>query len=68
MCYYIHIRNPKQAMVMENGIIKFIGTDAQAEDYMTDATEVLDLEGSVVMPGIHDVHMHPLEVECVLIE
>lgn len=56
------ISNPKEALVMEDGIIKFVGSNAQAQQFMGPETVKLDLEGSVVMPGFHDVHMHPLEV------
>lgn len=47
--------------MIENGLIKFIGGNVDAEEFMTDDTEIIDLQGSAVIPGFHDVHMHPLE-------
>lgn len=52
--------NPKEAVVVEDGKIAFVGTTAEALARKTNHM-VMDLEGYVVMPGLHDVHMHPLE-------
>lgn len=49
-------------MVVENGIITFIGSSSEANEHIKEDTKVVDMEGSVIIPGIHDVHMHPLEV------
>ena len=49
------------AMAVTNGQIVAIGSE---EDVMTHAgksTRVTDLEGLMVMPGIHDTHLHPLD-------
>lgn len=60
----IYTVNPDQvwaeAMHVKNGKINFIGTNEEAEVMAKDA-EQIDLEGAFIMPGIHDVHMHPLE-------
>ena len=50
-----------EALVIEDGIITFVGLNKDAQSYINDDTKVIDLEGSFVMPGIHDVHIHPLE-------
>ncbi len=59
------------AMVVEGGKILFIGNDSTSKKWITDDTQVIDLKGKTVLPGIHDVHLHPLEaaseeVRCIL--
>lgn len=50
-----------EAMVIEDGAIAFVGSAEQAEKMATEDTRIIDLQGKFVMPGLHDVHMHPLE-------
>ncbi len=50
-----------EAVFFRNGVIEFVGSTAEAEAYIDDGTEVIDLGGAMVMPGIIDVHAHPLE-------
>ncbi len=61
----IYTVNPAQvwaeAMLVEDGIIKFVGTDEEAKNMASEDAAEVDLGGKMVMPGIHDVHMHPLE-------
>lgn len=52
---------PAEALVVQGGTIRFIGTSDEALLYLTCQSTVLDLQGSTVLPGIHDVHIHPLE-------
>lgn len=56
--------NPKEAVVTENGKILFVGSSPEAETFVQPDTEVIDLKKAVVLPGIHDVHVHPLEAGC----
>jgi hypothetical protein len=42
-------------------MIEFIGATEEALELASDEAELIDLNGKMVMPGIHDVHMHPLE-------
>ena len=37
-----------------------IDTAAAVADYIGDDTEVVDLAGRVVLPGFHDLHVHPI--------
>ena len=46
---------------MEDNTITFIGSDIDAENQADENAEFIDLDGGVVLPGFHDVHMHPLE-------
>ena len=50
-----------EAMIVENNTITFIGSDTEVENTADENAEYIDLEGALVLPGIHDVHMHPLE-------
>ncbi len=50
-----------QALAIKNGIIIFTGTNMGAKVYIDKKTRVDDLGGRLVLPGLHDVHMHPLE-------
>lgn len=71
----IYTVNDKQpwadAMVVQNGTILFVGDEATAKTYVNANTKIHNLEGSMVLPGLHDVHQHPMEasndeVTCIL--
>ncbi|XP_060565617.1 putative amidohydrolase YtcJ [Ruditapes philippinarum] len=54
--------NPKEAIVVYNEKIKYVGSNDEARKYIIPwNSQVYDLGGGVVFPGFHDVHMHPLE-------
>ncbi len=61
----IYTVNPNQAwaeaMYVKDGVIQFIGSTDEAELAAPEDAEWIDLLGSFVMPGFHDVHLHPLE-------
>ena len=60
--YTVNPNNPwAEAVAIEEGIIVFVGSNEEVEEYIGDNTTVEDLNGRMVMPGIHDVHIHPLE-------
>lgn len=63
----IYTVNPAQewaeAMYIENGVIKFVGSSTEVQHRAGDRVEVINLQGKTVIPGIQDVHMHPLEAE-----
>lgn len=50
-----------QAVAIDEGIIVFVGSNTEVEQYTGSNTTVENLNGRMVMPGIHDVHIHPLE-------
>lgn len=50
-----------EAMFVKDGVIEFVGDSEEAKNMASEEAELIDLEGLFVMPGIHDVHMHPLE-------
>ena len=48
----------EQALAIRDGRIVYIGTNVQAESFAGPKTEVTDLRGRMVMPGIVDGHFH----------
>lgn len=61
----IYTVNPKQpwaeSVLVEDGEITFVGRYADAKSLAKANAEKIDLDGQMMMPGIHDVHAHPLE-------
>lgn len=47
------------AMIVEDGTIRFVGTEEEARSALSTPYETEDLEGRFVMPGIIDAHTHP---------
>ena len=44
----------------EGSRLIYVGDDKTVKDYIGDKTQVVDLQGRMVMPGIHDAHTHLL--------
>jgi predicted amidohydrolase YtcJ len=51
----------QQALAVRDGRIVYVGTDAGAKALAGASTHVVDLHGRMLMPGLVDGHMHPLE-------
>ena len=49
-----------QAMAVERGVIIGLGDAAAVDKYKTGKTKVIDLKGATVLPGLHDMHVHPM--------
>ena len=49
-----------QAMAIRDGIIVAVGDAKTIEAIRDRNTQVVDLGGDTVLPGLHDVHVHPL--------
>lgn len=47
-----------EAIAIKDGKILFAGTGSEAENYITDETKVIDLNGKFVMPGFIESHAH----------
>ncbi|HVW70156.1 MAG TPA: amidohydrolase [Steroidobacteraceae bacterium] len=58
----------RQALAVRGGRIAYVGTDAGAKALAGPATQVVDLHGRMVMPGLIDGHMHPLDGGLTLIQ
>ena len=50
-----------EAMAISNGKFIHVGSMDEINNLISPATKVIDLEGSMVMPGINDLHAHPMD-------
>src|SRR5579872_3172711 len=50
-----------EAVAVKDGRISYVGTSAGAKALIGKSTHVVDLHGHMVMPGLIDGHMHPLQ-------
>lgn len=55
-------RSVAEAVAITGNSIVFVGTNAAVADYVGDATVVRDMGGAMVMPGLHDMHIHALGI------
>lgn len=51
----------QEAIAIKDGNLIYVGTDTGANIHIGNGTIVEDLGGRLMLPGIHDIHMHPLE-------
>ena len=61
-----------EAVVVADGLVVMVGSNDDAQDWIGDGTEVIDLEGQMLLPGFHDSHTHVLigvttDAECDLL-
>ncbi|NNG26685.1 MAG: amidohydrolase, partial [Ignavibacteriaceae bacterium] len=57
--FTVNISKPNaEAVVVEDGTIKFVGSTKNANNYIDDQTEVIDLHGKLMLPGFIDSHLH----------
>jgi len=50
-----------QALAVRQGRLVFVGTDRDAARFIGHKTNILDVHGQMVMPGLIDAHVHPVE-------
>jgi len=50
-----------EAILVVDGIITMVGDNQEVRESASESAKIIDLEGAFMMPGIHDVHMHPFE-------
>lgn len=53
-------RTRASAIAVKGNTIVFVGDDAAAAEFIGDGTQVIDAGGQIILPGLHDVHIHPL--------
>ena len=53
-------RSWAETIVIDDGRIVYVGHDAGARAYIGPQTQVVDLKGRMVLPGMQDVHIHPI--------
>jgi predicted amidohydrolase YtcJ len=49
-----------QAAAIKNGVLIEVGDEAKVGAHRTARTNVIDLQGAAVLPGLHDMHVHPM--------
>ena len=60
--YTVNRQQPwAEAVAIKGNEIVFVGSDKEVISFVGKQTRVVDLAGKMVMPGIHDVHIHPME-------
>lgn len=61
----IYTVNPEQewaqAIAIKGNEILYVGSNQGAQEYANGQTKIVDLAGKMVLPGLHDVHIHPIE-------
>jgi predicted amidohydrolase YtcJ len=53
-------RSWAEAVATRDGKVVFVGSDAEAQRFIGDSTDVVNLAGQMVLPGFHDSHIHIL--------
>jgi len=69
-----HIYTPSgwaDAVAISRGVIVAVGDASVVKPHMNSKTRTIDLRGETVLPGLHDMHVHPAgsglaEMECKL--
>jgi hypothetical protein len=51
----------QQALAIRGGRFVYVGADAGLAPFIGGKTQVIDLQGRMLMPGLVDGHMHPLQ-------
>jgi predicted amidohydrolase YtcJ len=49
-----------EAVAIQDGVLIAVGDQAAVDAFRNDATEIIDLDGATVLPGFHDMHVHPM--------
>jgi len=58
----------QEALAVRNGRISYVGSSAGAKKLISNKTHVIDLHGRMLMPGLIDGHMHPMDGGAVLLK
>ena len=59
--YTVDPANPwASSVAIRSGKIIYIGNDRGAKQHIGSNTRQVDLEGKMVLPGFHDIHVHPV--------
>lgn len=51
-----------QAIAVKGDEIVFVGSSEDVKNFVGERTQVTDLAGKLLLPGLHDVHIHPLGI------
>jgi predicted amidohydrolase YtcJ len=55
-------RGMAEALAVKDGTIVFVGNAVDADAWVGPHTQVLHLGGKLVLPGLFDSHIHPLDI------
>jgi predicted amidohydrolase YtcJ len=55
------VRSRQQAIALKGNSIVAVGDDAEVKTLIGPATKVVDLGGKLVLPGLIDTHVHPID-------
>ena len=55
-----------EAILVEDGVVAWLGAEDSAAGFAARADEVVDLDGALVTPGFVDAHVHVLETALAL--
>lgn len=59
--YTVNDQQPwAEAVVIKEGNIIFVGNDHDALQYEDSNSQIKDLQGKMLLPGFHDIHVHPV--------
>ncbi|WP_143276683.1 hypothetical protein [Brevibacillus brevis] len=47
-----------KAVAVKEGKFVAVGSNAEIKSLISQTTEVVDLKGKTVLPGMHDMHIH----------
>jgi len=53
-------RTVAQAIAVRRDRIVFVGSNSDARAFVGDQTQIIGLDGKMVLPGLHDTHVHVL--------
>ena len=60
--YTVNLEQPTaEALAVRDGVIIAVGGNEEVQAQVSSRARVVDLEGRMLMPGIHDMHAHPME-------
>lgn len=51
-----------EAVAIQDGVIVYVGNNRGVRGFVGPNTETIDLDGRMVMPGLHDAHIHGVTV------
>ena len=49
-----------EALAVGSGVIVAVGNDESVQKFRAQQTRIIDLQGDTVVPGLHDMHVHPM--------
>lgn len=52
-------RSWAQSVAVDDGRIVYVGPDSGVDPWIEAETEIVDLTGRMLLPGLHDSHVHP---------